>query len=324
MGNSKGRILVVDDDALNRIKLSTNLEEDGCEVELAKDGEQALKMLGGGSYDTVLLDLMMPVMDGFAVLEHVQNHNELQHIPFIVISAEEDMNSIVRCIEMGAADYLPKPFNPTLLRARVGACLEKKRSRDREQELFAELQERYQQLRELNQTIQEQADLLKEVSIRDELTRLYNRRHFNEQAAREFAQSQRHGHPLTMMIGDIDHFKRINDTFSHATGDDVLRQVARVLQDNTREGDILARYGGEEFVIALPQTDLEQAATVCEKLRLAIESHAWHEIHPDLRVTMSMGLNSNIQLSSYDKMIDAADELLYKAKESGRNRVCAS
>jgi len=323
MENRKGKILVVDDDRLNRIKLSINLEEAGCEVALAENGSQALEMLRLQSFDMVLLDLMMPVMDGFQVLEHTRSDQAMQHIPIIVISAEEDLTSVVRCIEMGATDYLPKPFNPTLLRARINPCLEKKRSRDREVELFSELQQRYAQLEELNQTIREQAEMLKELSMRDGLTGLFNRRHFDEEASKELARAKRYGHALSFMIGDIDFFKKINDQFSHATGDEVLRRIARLLKTNTREIDITARYGGEEFVIALPQTPLPQAVALCEKLRQRIESYPWQEIHPDLRVTMSMGLCADLSLGSFDKIIAAADEKLYQAKKSGRNRVCA-
>jgi diguanylate cyclase (GGDEF)-like protein len=319
----KGRILVVDDDKLNRIKLSVNLQEAGCEVVLAENGAQALELLYSQPFDTVLLDLMMPVMDGFAVLEQVRAHETLRHVPIIVISAEEDLGSVVQCIEMGAADYLAKPFNSVLLRARINACLQKKHLRDREIELYTELELRYQQLQELHEKVREQAGMLKELSIRDGLTGLYNRRHFDEQAALIFAQACRYDRPLTIMIGDIDYFKRVNDRFSHAVGDEVLGCVARILQDSTRESDIVARYGGEEFVIALAETPLTQACSLCEKLRNRIEAHPWQEIHPELCVTMSMGLSADRSLGSFEKMVAAADKKLYEAKSSGRNRVCA-
>jgi diguanylate cyclase (GGDEF)-like protein len=312
----------VDDDRLNRIKLSVNLEESGCEVALAENGEQALEMLRAEPFDTVLLDLMMPVMDGFEVLQHVATDSSLQHIPIIVVSAEEDLESVVRCIEMGAADHLPKPFNSTILRARINACLQKKLAHDREAALYRELRQRHQELQELHATVNEQAAMLKELSIRDGLTGLYNRRHFDEHVARTFAQAERYDHPLTVMIGDIDFFKRINDGFSHAVGDAVLCQVARILQDNTRESDVVARYGGEEFVIALAETPLSQATNLCEKLRAKIEAHPWNQIAPELRVTMSMGLCDDLGLGSLEKMMAYADTRLYQAKTGGRNRVC--
>jgi diguanylate cyclase (GGDEF)-like protein len=300
METRKGKILVVDDDRLNRIKLSINLEEAGCEVALAQDGAQALEKLRADAFDTVLLDLMMPVMDGFEVLEEVRRDASLQRIPFIVISGEEDISSIVRCIEMGAADYLTKPFNPVILRARINSCLEKKRSYDREAELFTELQQRYQELQELHDKVHKQAAQLKELSIRDALTALYNRRHFDEQGETVFAQAQRYNHPLTVMIGDIDFFKRINDGFSHAIGDEVLRRVGQILQQNTRDSDIVARYGGEEFVIALTQTALPDAFGFCEKLRRLIECYPWSQIDPNLRVSMSMGLCADTKIGSFE------------------------
>lgn len=323
METSKGHILVVDDDRVNRIKLSVSLEETGYEVTLAENGAEALALLRTESFDTVLLDLMMPVMDGFTVLEHVLQDKDLQHIPFIVISAEEELDSVVRCIEMGAVDYLAKPFNAVLLRARINASLDKKRARDREAALFEELQQRYRDLETMNVKVQEQANLLKELSIRDALTGLYNRRHFDEQAAKTFAQATRFGHPLSVMIGDIDFFKKINDNFSHAVGDDVLRRVASILQENTRQSDIVARYGGEEFVIAFAETSFSQAIAHCEKLRQTIEKYAWQRVHSELRVTMSIGLNSDLHQGSLEKMVAAADAKLYEAKAAGRNRICA-
>ncbi len=162
---------------------------------------------------------------------------------------------------------------------------------------------------------------LRELSIRDPLTQLYNRRHFDAQAAQLFEQAVRYGHPLTVMVGDLDHFKQINDGFSHAVGDEVLRRVARLLLQHTRKSDLLARYGGEEFVIAFAETGMEQAAQQCETLRRLIENQPWQEMQAGLRVTISMGLNGDLSLGSIDKMLSAADSRLYAAKHAGRNRV---
>jgi diguanylate cyclase (GGDEF)-like protein len=187
--------------------------------------------------------------------------------------------------------------------------------------MSVELAEAHEALQQSHEQISRQAKQLKELSIRDGLTGLYNRRHFDEQATRLFAEADRYNQPLSVMIGDIDFFKRINDNFSHATGDEVLRRVAQLLKANTRESDILARYGGEEFVIAFPQTSLEDAAALCEKLRGIIEEYSWREVHPDLRVTMSMGLSDELWPGSFEKMLAAADEKLYEAKTGGRNCV---
>lgn len=162
---------------------------------------------------------------------------------------------------------------------------------------------------------------LRELSIRDPLTQLYNRRHFNEQAARLFEQAQRYEHPLTLMIGDLDHFKQINDHFSHAVGDEVLRRVGRLFVEQVRKSDVVARYGGEEFVIAFAETDCKQAWQLCDNLRRAVEGHPWHEVHPQLRVTVSMGLCGDLQLGSAERLLGEADVQLYRAKHAGRNRV---
>ncbi|MES2113622.1 MAG: diguanylate cyclase [Pseudomonadota bacterium] len=180
----------------------------------------------------------------------------------------------------------------------------------------------HEELSASHQTILAQADQLRELSVRDALTKLYNRRHFDEQATTLFNQAVRHQRPLSLVIGDIDFFKRINDQYSHATGDAVLRQVGEILRGHMRLTDLVARYGGEEFVIALPETALPQAAALCDKLRDLIEGFPWNEVQPGLKVTMSMGVYGDLAAGTAEAMLQKADELLYRAKESGRNRVC--
>jgi two-component system cell cycle response regulator len=180
----------------------------------------------------------------------------------------------------------------------------------------------HEELNQSHQTILAQAEQLRELSVRDALTNLYNRRHFDEQATTLFNSAVRHKRPLSLVIGDIDFFKRINDQFSHATGDAVLRQVGEILRSHMRLSDLVARYGGEEFVIALPETALPQAAALCDKLRNMIEGFPWHQVHPDLKVTMSMGVYADLAAGTAEAMLQKADALLYRAKETGRNRVC--
>jgi len=180
----------------------------------------------------------------------------------------------------------------------------------------------HEELKESHQTILVQAEQMRELSVRDALTKLHNRRHFDEQANSLFSHAVRHKRPLSMVIGDIDHFKRINDQFSHATGDAVLRQVGEILRSHMRLSDLVARYGGEEFVIAFPETELPQAAALCDKLRAIIEAFPWHQVHPELKVTMSMGVYADLAAGTAEAMLQKADALLYRAKETGRNRVC--
>jgi diguanylate cyclase (GGDEF)-like protein len=180
----------------------------------------------------------------------------------------------------------------------------------------------HEELSESHQTILAQAEQMRELSVRDALTKLHNRRHFDEQASSLFSHAVRHKRPLSVVIGDIDFFKRINDQFSHATGDAVLRQVGEILRSHMRLSDLVARYGGEEFVIAFPETELPQAAALCDKLRAMIEGFPWHQVHPELKVTMSMGVYADLAAGTAEAMLQKADALLYRAKETGRNRVC--
>lgn len=189
-------------------------------------------------------------------------------------------------------------------------------------EMSEQLAQSHDELNASHATILQQAEQLRELSIRDALTQLYNRRHFDEQANTLFNQAVRHKRPLALVICDIDHFKKINDTYSHATGDVVLRHVGSILRKHMRLSDLVARYGGEEFVMAFPETPGPQAAALCDKLRNLIESYPWHEVHPDLKVTMSMGVFADVAAGSAETMLQKADALLYRAKESGRNRVC--
>ena len=189
-------------------------------------------------------------------------------------------------------------------------------------EMSEQLARSHEELQASHQTILQQADQLRELSIRDALTSLYNRRHFDEQANTLYNQAVRHKRPLSLVIGDIDFFKKINDNYSHATGDAVLRRVGAILRQHVRLSDLVARYGGEEFVLALPETDLLQAAALCDKLRQIIEEHPWHEVEPGLKVTMSMGVFADYAVGTAEAMLQKADALLYQAKETGRNRVC--
>jgi len=179
------------------------------------------------------------------------------------------------------------------------------------------------ELYESRQRIDQQTVQLRELSIRDELTGLHNRRHFDEQAATAFAHARRYSRPLTAMMCDVDHFKQINDRFTHAVGDDVLRLVAKILQANTRSSDIVARYGGEEFAIVFTESQPAEAVALAERIRERIEAHPWRETDPDLRVTISVGLDSEMSRKSVADMLAAADERLYAAKHAGRNRVVA-
>ncbi len=169
--------------------------------------------------------------------------------------------------------------------------------------------------------LRSQTEFLEKQSREDALTGLYNRRFLNIQLEHEFKRAKRYGNPLSVVMCDIDHFKKINDTFSHQVGDEVLKTLGRIFKAYSRSVDTVARFGGEEFVLVLPETPKEKAVVLCEKLRNAVEHYTWSEIHPQLHVTISFGVSDNVRLGNYEKMLAEADEKLYEAKNSGRNRV---
>ena len=162
---------------------------------------------------------------------------------------------------------------------------------------------------------------LERLTHEDALTGLYNRRYADHKLEQEFARASRYGKPLSVAVCDIDHFKRVNDDYSHQLGDTVLKQVSELLRGGVRQSDTVARYGGEEFVVVFPETSAQNAARIFERIRAAVANHAWHEIQPGLNVTVSVGISSDLTVASYDKLVGLADKKLYEAKHDGRNQV---
>lgn len=176
---------------------------------------------------------------------------------------------------------------------------------------------------QLRQQLRQQAELLERQSQEDVLTKLYNRHYLERFLSREFGRAKRGNHPLSVAIADIDHFRYINDAFSHQVGDAVLGKVAELFVAACRGSDVIARYGGEEFALVLADTDLEAAQMVCERLRLTVESYDWNSLQPGLKVTLSFGLSTGIEAPNHEKLLSLADEQLHRAKLEGRNRVCS-
>ena len=247
-----GKILIADDDPANRDLLRRRLEFEGHHVIEAKNGLEVLALLADHTCDLVLLDIIMPEMDGFETLAKLKQESQLRELPVIMISALDRLRGVVRCIEMGAEDYLAKPFNRVLLRARIGASLEKKWLRDRERRRTAELE---QALRLLEQA---QAQLAAQAS-QDALTGLANRRSVDSHL--EFRSKR--DTPFSIIYIDLNGFKKINDTYGHQAGDDLLKQVANRLRLAFRSTDIVGRWGGDEFVALVDESLAEAKANIC-------------------------------------------------------------
>jgi len=232
-----GKILIADDDEASRNLLRRRLEREDHQVVEARDGREALQLLKDSPCDLVLLDILMPIMDGFETLARLKQDAALRELPVIMISALDELQGVVRCIEMGAEDYLPKPFNRVLLRARISASLEKKWLRDRERQKTDELERTLRLLEQAHEQMALQAS-------RDALTGLANRRTVEN----HLDSRMKRGTPFTAIYIDLNGFKKINDTYGHAAGDDLLKQVANRLLRAFRAKDVVGRWGGDEFV----------------------------------------------------------------------------
>lgn len=297
-----GKILIVDDSRLIAHVAKTMLTKRGHEVILAQDGKAGLEAAKSEQPDIILLDLIMPIMDGYEVCEHLKEDDSTKEIPIIMVTSKAETADKVKGLEMGALDYVAKPFDEGELIARVNIHL---------------------RLRELYVTVQEQNRQLQEMANRDGLTGLYNHRYFHEQLSQDFLRAKRYHENLSCILFDIDFFKKFNDTYGHQTGDVVLRALATVIQRATRESDLAARYGGEEFAIVLYYTDGAAAYQAAERLRTMVESHEVQDNGNVLRVTISVGVATFPHEKIHDskELIEHADQALYKAKDNGRNRV---
>jgi diguanylate cyclase (GGDEF)-like protein len=303
MESEEKRILVVDDTESN-IDILVELLSDIYEVMVALDGESAVEIAKEEIPDLILLDIMMPGMDGYEVCRILKSDEKTRDIPIIFITANTSEKSIEKAYDIGGNDYVTKPFRPKELLARVHRELE---------------------LRKLIEDLERSREEMRLMAITDPMTKLYNRRYFSEISEDIFSVAKRNGHHLGVIMLDIDKFKRINDTYGHQIGDEVIISLANVILTHIRQSDTACRYGGEEFVILLPETDMNGVRNVAEKIRRAVEESKMEL--PDgveLKYTVSLGITeADFEKDrNVEKVIGRADEALYDAKESGRNRVC--
>ena len=293
-GPDISRILVIDDSADIHRLLKIRLRDINASIISAFDGREGLAMARVEQPDLILLDIDMPGMGGFETLQMLKTDPNTVAIPVIFLSGSGNAGDKVRGFDLGAVDYVTKPFDVSELRARVRSAL-------RTQHLLQMLSQRAQL---------------------DGLTGLWNRRHLDERLAEFIASATRHGRELSLIIGDIDHFKALNDTYGHPFGDQVLVQFARLLVSESRESDVACRYGGEEFAVMLPDTGIDDARVVAERYRKSLELRTWPLRQP-ITVTASFGIACMGWLASRtaERLIEAADRALYAAKRGGRNQV---
>ncbi|NVM21932.1 MAG: diguanylate cyclase, partial [Desulfobacterales bacterium] len=246
------KILIIDDSRLIVHVAKTILTKRGHEVILSQDGVAGLEAAKSEKPDVILLDLVMPVMDGYQVCEQLKEVESTKEIPIIMLTSKSEPADKVKGLEMGALDYVTKPFDEGELAARVNIQL---------------------QLKELREALEEKNRQLQELANRDGLTGLYNHRYFHEQLKKDFLRAKRYHEFLSCVLLDIDYFKKFNDTHGHQTGDIILSTLGGLIEDAARESDFAARYGGEEFAVLLYYTEASDAFQITERLRQKVEGH---------------------------------------------------
>ena len=295
--NGHFTLLIVDDDKHNRLLL-TELFEGEYKIIQAKNGLQALELARAHAPELILLDVLMPEMDGMAVLRELKRDDATRLIPVIFITALDSATDEENGLNLGAVDYISKPFHPPIVRVRVRNQLQ----------------------------LVHQQRLLEQLASLDGLTGIPNRRQFDATLLKEWHRCQRNQQPLSLIVADVDFFKKYNDALGHAAGDRVLQEVAATLRQAARRpGDLVARYGGEEFVLLLPETNATGAQALAEGLQQLLHSKALP--HPDSSLgpwlTMSMGGNTTVPSTTAldPEFFALADAALYRAKHQGRNQV---
>ncbi len=295
------KVLIVDDIEDNIKLLWYNLEDDEHEIESASDGYQCLEKALSFMPDIILLDLMMPGLSGLETLKLLKTNEKLDAIPVIMISANDGDESIIHALDLGAQDYVTKPFIYPVLAARLRSAVRLKESQEK--------------LAEANKTL----ELL---ASQDPLTDTYNHRHFFNLAGAEFAKTKRYERPISTIMIDADHFKSINDKYGHAVGDQALISMASICQDLIRTSDFIGRLGGEEFAVCCPDTAVEGACKLAERIREAIECSVTEHEDVRLQFTVSIGVATlTPEDLTFNTILDRADSLLYEAKQGGRNQV---
>ena len=298
-------ILIIDDSSTGREELIQILTAGGDFDNFlqAPDGASGLKLLSDPqqAVDVVCCDLNMPNMDGYQFLRMVRANPELINIPIVMLTSESDVSDVVKTFELGANDFISKPFNPSILRVRLKNML---------------------QIKQLQDLLKDQRDRMEEMATLDSLTGLANRRSFRLSLKEEFNRFIRYADPVSLLLADLDNFKKINDTYGHPRGDAVLKETARIIQDAMRAVDHVARFGGEEFVVVMPKTDLDGACIAAERIRAAVEINHFEGLPEAGAMTISIGVTTlSEDVEDMDALIKMADDALYRAKENGRNRV---
>ena len=304
--NASYPILLAEDNAISRKMLEKILVKEGFEVTSVENGKEALALFRERFFPIVLTDWLMPELEGPDLCKAIRNENPKGYVYIVLLTAKDSKDDIISGLEAGADDYLTKPADRAELIARLKNGL---------------------RILELEKSLKEANDEIRDLSITDPLTGIYNRRYLNERLPQEIKRSIRYRRSLSLILCDIDHFKSVNDRYGHVAGDAILKAFGRCISDSIRDQvDWTSRYGGEEFLVVLPETDFTGARHLAERLR-AVVSDKIHTVDgKEIRITSSFGVSgfspeTLTRKLSVDDVLNHVDKYLYKAKNGGRNRV---
>jgi len=298
------KILIAEDDSGSRRLVKVRLSAAGHEVVEAADGQLAWELFQREPFQMVITDWMMPKLDGLGLIQNIRSNGHQHYTYIIMLTAIDDKPNVVMGLEHGADEYLTKPFDSKELMARVA-------SGERILKLEEQLVKAHRQMETL--------------AMHDALTGLLNRRAIEEHARTELDLAKRKERPLSVILLDIDHFKAINDQYGHVIGDQTLRHMSEILTRNLRQYDRIGRWGGEEFLVVMPDTEISEATTVAERMRVATaETKLSLENRENYTVQISLGVACvSGAYPELAKLVHAADLAMYQAKQTGRNRVCS-
>ena len=299
-------VLLAEDQKISRKLTEKILQKAGIKVTSVENGKQALELFKKQFFPIILSDWMMPEMDGIELCRAIRSSKSSGYVFIILLTARDSKEDIIAGLEAGADDYLAKPFNPGELNARIKTGM---------------------RILNLERSLKKANERIKRLSVQDPLTGCYSRGYLNERLPKEIIYSLRYRHSLSVILCDIDHFKIINDTYGHQAGDRVLKEFVTTIEQSFRkEIDWIARYGGEEFIIVIPETDIEGAQVLAERLKTKISAQKIVIDNSEIQITASFGVAGFSRQTpekdiSDELLIKKADALLYQAKHEGRNRI---
>lgn len=291
----KSKILIVEDNIGDFEFLKNSLKGENCLVMHAPTGHEAFALLERNMPDLIVLDIVLPDIDGFEICKRIRQEGRFEFLPILFFTSSANMDNKLLGLQLGATDFLSKECDPRELILRIKNLLHSKK-------MF---------------------DEMVRLSIIDGLTHVYNRRYFQHRLIDEFERSKRYKHDFCCMIIDIDHFKKINDSRGHPVGDSVIKKIAAILRRNTRGADVLCRYGGDEFGMLLPETNFKGAFVTAERIRRVVEKAEFGDSKSSLSITLSCGISSLVEngAMNMEELLTQADVALYQAKKAGRNRI---